>query len=151
MDRLKLRASLELAEGNRAVVYDDATGQPITKGSTLVGYPTIGIGHLLTKPMSEVARRMLLSDDIQEAIDGLDTHFQEWRRLDDVRQRVLIEMSFNIGITKLMKFQRTLQAVRIGDWHAAADHMADSKWAREDVPGRAKRLGAMMRNGKDPE
>lgn len=35
-------------EGRRAQVYDDATGQPLEDISSARGFPTIGVGHLLT-------------------------------------------------------------------------------------------------------
>jgi lysozyme len=71
-----------------------------------------------------------------------------------MRQRVLANMCFNMGIGRLFGFKKALVAMRQGKFSIAADEMLDSKWAREDVgigtpdkPGRALRLANMMRQG----
>lgn len=71
-----------------------------------------------------------------------------WRELDDVRQRVLLDMGFNLGVWGLMKFRKTLGHVQAHNFEHASIEMLDSKWA-EQVGGRAKALSQMMRTGKD--
>ena len=70
-------------------------------------------------------------------------------KLDDVRQRVLLDMAFNLGVVGLLSFKRTLGVIEAGRYELAAAMMLDSKWAGQ-VGQRAERLSRMMATGKDP-
>jgi lysozyme len=70
-------------------------------------------------------------------------------QLDEVRQRVLLDMSFNLGLVGLLGFKNTLATIRAGDYSKAAAMMLDSRWASQ-VGERAERLSRMMATGKDP-
>ena len=70
-----------------------------------------------------------------------------WKELDDVRQRVLANMAFNLGLPRLSKFVNFLTAVQASDWEKAADEMMDSKWANQ-VGERAIRLRQKMLEGE---
>lgn len=110
---------------------------------------TIGVGRNLTaNGISRQEARYLLRNDMNETMSELDQHLPWWRRLDEVRQRVLANMCFNMGIERLFTFRKMLAALQLGNYDLAADEMADSAWARE-VGERAVRLVAMMRTGSD--
>lgn len=149
IDRSKLRARLVIEEKDVPVVYDDFDGKPIVKGSVVKGNPTIAIGRLLTKPMSRAARDFLFNEDVDEAIAGLDRWLPWWKKLDEVRQRVLVDMVFNMGIHGVLGFPQTLESIEFGSYAKAADQMLESKWAKQ-VGNRATVLAQMMRSGKDP-
>jgi lysozyme len=137
LDRQKLKAQLELHEGKKPKVYLDSQG-----------IPTIGIGrNLRDKGLTEVEIEFLLDNDIDECESDLKT-FDWWDDLDDVRQRVLLDMRFNLGPSKFRGFKRTLKAVQDGKYTDAAKFMLDSKWAKQ-VKGRARRLALMMEHGRD--
>ena len=137
LDRLKNR--LRVSEGWRSHPYRDT-----------VGKLTIGFGHNLdAKGITPRAGDVILSDDIEDAIRDLDA-IPWWRQLSSARQSVLADMSFNMGIRGLLTFRNTLEAMRTGDYEAAADGMLASKWARQ-VGRRADRLAAIMRTGVDKE
>jgi len=57
---------------------------------------------------------------------------------EDIK-RVLANMCFNLGITRLLKFQKFLTAIEKQDWNTAAVEMMDSRWATQVGP-RATRL-----------
>jgi lysozyme len=61
----------------------------------------------------------------------------------------MVDMLFNLGLPKLLKFKNTLAAIRQGDYERAARGMLNSKWARQ-VGRRAKELAEMMRTGEWP-
>ena len=48
-------------------------------------------------------------------------------------------MSFNLGITRLLKFKKFLTALEVKNWDNAAVEMMDSRWAKQVGP-RAVRL-----------
>lgn len=76
----------------------------------------------------------------------------EWNAVagDEVREAVLIDMAFNLGVTRLKGFVRFRTAVVNKKWKQAGREMLDSRWA-EQVGVRAKRLAGMMETGKWPE
>jgi len=129
-----LRNSLIQHEAMRLSPYRDTEGKL-----------TIGVGHNLDdKPISSRAALLILDDDIDDAVADLDNAFPWWRDLDNTRQNVLAEMSFNLGISRLKGFMKMWAALKINDYKGAADEMLDSKWARQ-VGKRANTLANMMR------
>ena len=67
--------------------------------------------------------------------------------LDEVRQAVLIDMAYNLGVDGLLKFRQTLGSVQQGDYLLAAKQMLQSRWASQ-VGSRSTRLSEMMRTGQ---
>ena len=74
---------------------------------------------------------MLLSNDIEECIEGVEQLFACFDRLGDSRQCVLVDMRFNLGQAGLEGFRMFRDAVENGDFDRAADEMLDSNWARQ--------------------
>ena len=66
--------------------------------------------------------------------------------LDEVRQIVLVDMAFNLGVPRLCKFKNMWAAVYDGDYDKAAVEMLDSRWATQ-VKSRAIVLSNAMREG----
>jgi len=146
LDRAQLERELGRDEGRRATVYFDTRG-----------VPTIGVGHNLYVPLSDAVIDAIFNDDVNSAMAGLDAHWPFWRSLDGVRQRVVVNMVFNLGIDGFMAFKQTRAAIEAGEWATAANRMWASRWARQvgDGPGkvqdRADRLTAMMATGREPQ
>lgn len=133
----------------KELVRDEAYRQYPYKDS--VGKLTVGIGRNLDDVgINEDEARYLLRNDIAEKEAELDEHLPWWRKLDPIRQRVLLNMAFNIGVVKhngkLLTFKNTLRLISEGRYLEASQHMLDSKWARQ-VGQRAMRLAIMMRDG----
>ena len=136
MNRDALYAELARDEGKRLKMYLDS-----------VGVETIGIGHnLRDRPISEAAVRQIFEDDVALAEIDARILFPAFDGMTDVRQRVLVNMSFNMGITRLAQFRRFLAALDRGDYNLASVEMKDSRWAVQ-VGARAERLAKMMREG----
>ena len=100
------------------------------------------VAHGITQSQS----RALLDHDIDRCEADLDRHLPWWRGLDPVRQRVLLNMCFNMGIGTLLTFTRTLADIHAGQYASATLDMQQSKWHAE-VKARAMRLEAMMAFG----
>jgi lysozyme len=120
--------------------------------SDSLGFLTIGVGRLIDKRKGGRLRpdeiRYLLHNDIKDVRASLDKRLPWWRGLSPVRQKVLEDMCFNLGIDGLCGFKNTLAAIQGGDYERAAVGMLASKWASQ-VGGRAIRLAQMMRTGAD--
>lgn len=114
------------------------------------GKLTIGIGHnIQEKGISKAVSDLMYEEDKQEVFDDLDRNIPWWRSLDEVRQRVLANMCFNLGWPVLSQFKQTLAHVKAGNYEEAAKAMEDSLWHSQVGP-RALRLEHMMRTGRDP-
>lgn len=132
-----LSHELEHDEGLRLKLYQD-----------IFGNWTIGVGRNLSgRGISRDEALYLLKNDIVGTLDELDRHLPWWRTLDEVRQRALANMCFNLGIERLLGFKKFLAALKAGNYGIAADEMAHSKWDGE-VGARAYRLEAAMRSGQ---
>jgi lysozyme len=131
-----LRASLIAHEGTRNLPYED-------EAENL----TIGIGHLLSKPISDAAINQIFEDDISEAIDELDKFFPGWRNHDRTRQNVLAELCFNMGPQRLAGFRLMWAALDARDYVEAAKQLLDSRWRRQVKETRATRLADLLEHG----
>ena len=135
-------------EGECAVPYDDATGKPLKPGDTLQGYLTLGKGHNCAKPISARAIEVIFMDDLNEAINDVTHAFPWFHDLTTTRQRVIIDMCFNLGLPRLQKFVEFLKACELGDYETAANEILDSLAAKQ-AKSRYLELANMMR-GSEP-
>ena len=67
-------------------------------------------------------------------------------QLNDVRQMVLIDMAFNMGVPRLMQFKDMWLAIEKVNYPLACEEMIDSRWAGQ-VGSRAMKLSIAMKNG----
>lgn len=126
-------------EGCRLHAYEDT-----------VGVWTIGYGHAHVPPGTTWSQEQCdgqLVADVSHVKQSLDVHLSWWRNLDDVRQDVIANMAFNLGVSGLLTFKTTLAHIRIGEWAKASSGLLSSKWATQ-VHGRAKRLAEQMLTGQ---
>lgn len=167
VDRTRIEAQLVLHEGLREQAYMDTEGNW-----------TIGVGYNITgrgwdSLEKVIGRRVRPADDViedvritrEEALAVLRAdvdrvervvlvYFPEYALLSEVRQRVCVDMAFNMGYSAL-KFKNTLAAIKARDWSTAAKELYRSKWAGQvgDGPGghfdRADRLAKMLLTGID--
>lgn len=134
-------------EALRLTVYDDANGMPIGKGSVVKGNPTIGWGTLVSAPGGITkAEADYLFANRWDASTAAAATLPAYAKLDQVRQGVLIEMVFQMGLGGVRAFVHTLAAMERGDYASAAAGMRASAWARE-TPERAEELAQIMECG----
>lgn len=139
MNRARLSKQLEIDEGRRRRIYLDT-----------VGKWTGGVGRNLSdRGFSDDEIDLMLKNDIDEAVRIAKGLIPSYDQLDDVRQEVVCNMAFNLGIVRLGGFKRFLAAVNRHDYQSAATEMQDSAWYTQ-VGARAKRLVQAMREGKFP-
>ena len=140
----KLREELENDEGVKYEVYNDH-----------LGYPTFGIGHLIIDsdpeygeevgtPISEERVISVFEDDVVGVLSDCETLYPDFGELPEDAQRIIANMMFNMGRTRLSKFKGMKRGVDARDWNAAADEMVDSAWYRQ-VTNRADRLVERIR------
>jgi lysozyme len=139
-----------MADFNHAILVDELVrdeGLRLKPYRDSVGKITIGVGRNLDDVgIDQEEAFHLLGNDIDGAAADLDKALPWWRSLNGVRQRALLNMCFNLGIDRLLEFQRALAAMQACDWDLAATEMLASAWAGQVGP-RAKRLAEMVRTG----
>ena len=142
----QLKAALSSHEGRRTKPYDDATGKEFKQGDTLKGYLTIGVGINLSDGLSEEEIDFLLESRITRATSEFDRAVPDWREHSDGVQRALVNMAFNMGLPRLLKFKKMWAALAVKDYPEAAKEALDSRWATQ-VGARANALADEMREG----
>ncbi len=141
----QLRKELERDEGVKYEVYLDH-----------LGYPTLGIGHLITDDDPECGASVgtkVDSDRVQEAFEtdvetvlsDCERLYVQFEHLPEEVQLIVANMMFNMGYSRLSRFKGMHRGVDARDWETAADEMVDSKWYRQ-VTNRADRLVVRMRS-----
>ena len=87
-----------------------------------LGYPTFGIGHLVKEsdpefgqevdtPVSEERVDEVWNHDFAEHVEECGKLYPELESYPDEVQRVLVNMTFNMGMTRLSKFQNFKKAI----------------------------------------
>ena len=159
VNRERMVTQLLLHEGLRLKPYRDT-----------VGLLTVGVGYCIDKrgikPLEAVIGRrfegsltrdeaiLVLKADIDRFEAAALKAFPHYAKLDEVRQRVCLDMAFNMGYGA-MAFKKTIALIERREWIKAGDEMMKSKWADDVGDGwggefdRAERLTSMMKTGKD--
>jgi len=135
----KLLEMLKRHEGVRSHVY-----------LCSAGYETIGVGRNISNTgmgLFDDEVDYLLENDIARVIKELSSEYPWFTDLDDVRKDAIIDISFNLGATRLRGFKNALSAMESADYTLAAKEFLDSKWSR-DVKGRSHELASMIETGK---
>lgn len=134
---LKLRNSIKRHEDLRLKVYLDSKG-----------IPSVGWGrNLKDNGLSESECEILLSNDIANSTMELYKFLPLAQDLDDIRKSVLIEMTFTMGVERVLLFRDMINALKSNDFKRAADAMLDSEWSRTEAPSRAQDLAHAMEFG----
>ena len=138
MNKNRFIKQMRFHEGVRNKVYKDH-----------LGIETIGVGrNLVDRGLSDEEVDYLLTNDITIVENELDNGLSWWRDLDEVRQRALADLAFNMGLPRLHGFVKMLDALQRRDYHAAADELLDYKYAKQ-VGERSNRVAEMIRTGAD--
>lgn len=141
MSRSRLVEMLNRHEGRRSFVY-----------RCPAGYWTIGAGRNVDPDgggygLSSDEIDYLLENDIIRHHKELNASYAWYGQLDEVRQEALIDMHINLGASRFAGFKKMIAALEAGNYALAHDEALDSKWAREDVPERAKEIAMMLWRG----
>jgi len=145
MDLDKLITELQVDEGWRPFLYDDANGNKVTPGYRLEGHPTIGWGFAFdVSPLT-----------MSEAIPILENRAsQKWVEVQELLpwaavlpediQRALSNMAYNMGTETLATFTTFLSLLQAGKYSEAADDLKTTLWAKQ-TGNRALRIIALIK------
>ena len=114
------------------------------------GKLSVGYGRNLEDlGISASEAESLLKNDIIRVKNEVFDAFPWYHSLNTIRQDVIVNMAFNMGITKLRYFTNLISALERHNYGEAAKEMLDSKWAKQ-VGKRANELALMMKTGRYP-
>ena len=129
-------------EGFRRAMYKDS-----------LGIPTIGIGFNLTRPdakkiitsvganfkdilngkseLTDEQIKEIFKITIQIAYKDSKAWISNFDGLPKNIKLAILDLSFNMGYSRLSKFIKTKEAIIVGDYNKAAEELRQSKWATQ--------------------
>ena len=135
----KLIEMLKRHEGVRSHVY-----------LCSAGYETIGVGRNIADSglgLSEDEIEYLLNNDIKRVREELEDTYFWFGALNEARQDAMVDICFNLGLTRLRGFVKALEAMSREQFDIAADEFMDSRWSQQ-VGNRAVEVTEMIRTGE---
>lgn len=156
---MSILTDLERDEEYRATPYLDTAVPPkwtAAIGRNLEASPITGpewkalldVGEIAVS-ISHAGAQRLLGNGVVAAQMQCSQAFGWWPGLDEVRREVLVNLTFNMGMQRLVGFRNMLAAVKAGDYGIAAEELLDSAYAKQ-VGARAQRLADQLRTGVRP-
>src|SRR5579875_350719 len=110
---------LKQQEGFRAKPYTDSRG-----------FLTIGYGTNLSQGITKDQADCLLEASLKANLAVLND-ISWFTMLDPVRQSVIENMAYNMGIGGLLTFRHMIESIKAQDWNGAAKQMLNSEWASQ--------------------
>jgi|TARA_E500000318_G_C3565334_1_gene215404 lysozyme len=112
---------------------------------------TIGVGRCVDEDggigLSDDEIDYLLLNDIERCDEELENAYGWYRSLNKPRRDAMINLCFNLGLTRLRGFVKALNAMSRQQYDVAADEFMDSRWASQ-VGDRAIEVTEMIRHGE---
>ena len=116
-----------------------------------LGNLTIGYGHLIRnkeefetgKKYSKKLLNKLFNKDLYITITNYNKVFSK-NELPSKVEEVIIEMFFQLGLNKFLKFRKMIKALKNKNFLKASEEMRRSKWNKQD-PKRVDTLAKIMK------
>jgi lysozyme len=146
---------LSLNEGNVPQVYKDSKGIPhIGIGFNLedagnkkfLKESGIDINELLGgRKLTDRETKTLYNHSLTQAFNDVQSYDPNFAKRPEAVKMALVDMAFNLGLTKLNKFVEMKKGLMNNDYNVAADEMVDSNWYKQ-VKSRGPRMVDVMRS-----
>jgi lysozyme len=137
-------------EGLRLKAYKDSRGiWTIGIGHNLQADPSMMsmLQHLIDVGITMDQARTLFEHDVKTAELGLDLHIPWWRKMDDERQDALVNLTFNLGVAKLLTWHHTLAFLQSGNYSGAGTELRGTEPWHSQVGARAERIASQIYTG----
>ena len=109
------------------------------------GYDTIGYGFAIKDlELDEDIAEEILLRKVMNLISRVRKRFDWLDSVPPAVQGVLVEMSYQMGLSGVCKFKKALHAMQMCQWELGAKELLDSRWAKQ-TPNRAKELSEIIR------
>ena len=140
----EIKSRIKEHEGFRDTVYSDS-----------LGFATIGYGHLVLPTDNFVEGTTYPKKMLEEVFDNdfKIAHDSANELLADIEHNhivkgVIIEMCFQLGKPRVMKFKKMWEALKNNDLETASKEMIDSNWHKQTTK-RCESLANVMKNANN--
>ena len=137
----EIKSRIKEHEGFRDTVYSDS-----------LGFATIGYGHLVLPADNFVEGITYPKEMLEEVFDNdfKIAHDSANELLADIEHNhivkgVIIEMCFQLGKPRVMKFKKMWESLKNNDLETASKEMIDSNWHKQTTK-RCESLANVMKN-----
>ena len=131
---MKLIDSIKLHEGYVSRVYKDS-----------LGIDTIGYGFAIKDlNLAEDICHIILQRKIESLEEQINKRFEWYKDMPQPIKDVVAEMCYQMGVTGVSKFKKTIDFLKNKQWRKASVEMLDSRWANQ-TPGRANELSERVK------
>ena len=144
-----------LNEGNKPQVYKDSKGnRTIGIGFNLedagnrkfLKESGIDINELFNgRKLTDRETKTLYNRSLTQAFKDAQSYDPNFAKRPEAVKMTLVDMAFNLGLTKLNKFEKMKAGLMNNDYNVAADEIIDSKWYKQ-VKSRGPRMVQVMRS-----
>jgi len=130
-------------KAKRMILVDE--GLRLKPYQCTAGKTTIGYGRNLTDiGISERIAEDMLVEDLEVARKTCEKIFGDlFHKWSENRQLGWINLAFNLGRARLLKFKNTIRAAQVEDWFEVEAGLRQSLWFKQ-VKGRAERVIGMI-------
>lgn len=136
-DLNSLLTTLRQAEGYRANAYQDS-----------LWVWTIGYGtNLQELEIDRATAERWLLEKACSVEHECRIHLAWFASLTVARQLAVMEMVYNLGMTKFLRFTKMIRALAAGDYVTARAEALDSAWHQQVGEARATRIADALLNG----
>lgn len=145
---MSLIESIKREEGFRDRIYQCTAGVDTIGYGFNVNYleeDELALNNGVVEPMSrEVADKILelklekLKEEVYRAFPWIKNH-------PKIVQDALIEMAYQLGITKMKGFSQTLRYIEVEDYSSAVRNLKNSRWAQQ-TPRRVENIIRGLQN-----
>lgn len=115
------------------------------------GFWTIGVGRKLPTgkdysnyTINHTQTIAFFQEDLKKAIETAKRLFPKFDHFSNNAQLAIADMIFNLGEAGFKNFKQTIAYINAGNFQSASKEALYSKWAKIDVPNRAKRVAALL-------
>ena len=132
---MSLIESMKKNEGYVKMVYKDS-----------LGIDTIGYGFAIKDlELDEDICDEILLRKLKDLEKQVNRKFGWFKYMPPNIKDVVMEMSYQLGVTGFSKFKKTIAFLQDKQWQEASVEMLDSLWAKQ-TPNRAKALSNIVKN-----
>ena len=126
---MDLKESIKKHEGYVGIVYKDS-----------LVIDTIGYGFAIKDlELDEDICDIILDRKLKDLESRIKIKFDWYKYMPPEIKNVVMEMCYQLGVTGVSKFKKTIAYLRNEQWEEASVEMLDSLWAKQ-TPNRAKEM-----------
>ena len=131
---MKLIDSIKIHEGYVSRVYKDS-----------LGIDTIGYGFAIKDlNLEEDICQIILQRKLESLEKRINKRFEWYKDMPQPIKDVVAEMCYQMGVTGVSKFKKTINFLKNKQCRMASVEMLDSRWANQ-TPGRANELSERVK------